>query len=321
MMKRLFAIVVPAILVVVSLTMGTLAQGAGPNWLPSSDYCGLVWHDPARTEHNGFDIWTSQPPTTTGFNGSMKGYPVQLVQSGVFRQFVKYGTSGPIYGLRFYHPALNKTTFYWHMAPHDLSGTYVETTLVVGTTYPAGTFLGYQGDLTGVFDTVTHVHVTVANGDVSNESTAIDPSAFFGVNLNGAGGGSCYGSHTAVDGNQIRYQAHPLYGPMPSSISRFGGNYPNNSTTWYTIVNPPGAPVTRAEFSKLWLEPGFDHLYVYQFNTSNQTLTLVQDLSGHYVNGGSFLSSAVSGRIMFLQLVTDGSVTDIGFEVSNYHDY
>jgi hypothetical protein len=334
-MKYLKTFAVTLLLVVVSMTTtGQPAAAAGPNWLPTSDYCGQVWRDPTNTNHNGFDIWTSDPDVTaTGFNGSHQGFPVQLVAPGILRQKIRFGTNGPYYGLRFYHPALNKTTFYWHMAPSDLSRSYVEETIFEGVTYRAGTFLGAQGDLTGTGSTVTHLHVTVADGDVSSDSglpvgvsggMGIEPSAFFGVNLNGQNGGACYGNNFANDGNAIRYQAHPTAAPMPSSIARYGGNYPNNTVSWYVIVSPPGTSFTRPEFSKLWVEPGFDQVNLYQFNTSNQTLTLVGSKSAHVVNNAGCPGNAdiaANGRILFIQLVTDPSVTDVGFEVCNYHNF
>jgi hypothetical protein len=282
---------------------------AASGWIPTMDYCGQIWHDVnnGNPTHNGVDIWTSNPGSFTGnpngFNGSSKGYPIKTAADGILRQFYQF--NGVTYGLRIYHPSVNQTTFYWHMG--DYAGTsYVETaTLVAGGTYPAGTFLGYQGNLAANGSPVVHLHVSVVNGDVGGDAGAIDPSAFFGRDLNGEDGSACYGQQ-----NMQYLGPHPA---SPHPYSDFGAR-------WFVILNANTASsVTRAEFGDLRMNSG-DFVNVYQFNTSSQTLTLLNQFTGH--PSLPVLSSPGAGRVLFIQVAPNGNgINDHGFDVINYHNF
>jgi hypothetical protein len=304
-----------ALIFIATLALVFSVQMAVPNhanaasgWFPTSDYCGFVYQDGGSANHNGVDIWSTS--SGAGLRGA-KGFPIQLAADGWLDQIYYYPGTSIAYGMRFWHSS-GYSTHYWHMGTRDGNGnpvSYVEIGFTVGAFYPAGTWLGYQGDLTTVGQIVTHLHVTVWNqraADNGSLATSTDPSNFFGRNLNAQAGGKCYFGSNPTD-NSIHYT-----GPMAQSDHP----YANNFGRWYVIVGTdPNAPVLRAEFCDLLTEAGFDYVRTYDYD-----INLYDQFSGHYTPPNK-LSSAVPGRVMFIRLDTDQSVTDYGFRVCNFHGF
>lgn len=309
MKKRVLALTVVLVALVFAFGPASLAQ-AVTGYFPTSDYCGFVWRDGSTNSHNGVDIWTNQ--SGTGLSGS-KGFPVQLAQDGYLDQIYYYPGTSVAYGLRFWHPDPGGggiSTHYWHMADSNTPLTsYVETTLTVGAFYPAGTFLGYQGDLTTVGATLTHLHVTVWNqraADNGSLSTSINPSTFFGRNLDALNGGKCYTGSVPTD-NSIHYR-----GPLPATPH----NYPDNFGRWYVIVNyDTGASVTRGEFCNFSTEANFDFARTYNFGLGQY------DTFSGFLTPPNLLTSAASGRVLFIRFDSDASVNYYGFDVCNFHSF
>lgn len=287
---------------------------------PSADRCGWVYNDVKNNNasHNGIDIWTNAQargiwPTSSD---PLRGMPVQLAADGQFTGYQTLSETGQIYGMSFYHPALGVSTWYWHMAPKDGSGrTFTQGGYVVGQTYPAGTFLGYQGNLSAsIFnDNTVHLHLTITSGttfDNGSFGVGLDPRSLLGdTRLNGNVGPGCYGAMN------IQYR-----GPLPQSPH----NYPANFARWYVIVDwVTTASRTQAEFIALETESGYDPLRIYQYGP-NQTFTLWHDWSGPILpplSGSNLLTSQIPGRILFMYFSSDASIQYYGFTVSNYHAY
>lgn len=305
--RRVSTIVVGLAIVLATQLALTRPALAADGFIATMDYCGWIWNDQG-SGHNGVDWWTTDPDTTsgTGFNGSTKGYPVVSAADGYLKNFYAFPGTSTLYGVRFYHPQVDRSTFYWHMADYNGNSWVESATLAVGGWYPAGTFLGYQGNRAENGSRVVHLHFTVAVGDVASEGgNEIDPSAFLGGDWNGNDGTRCYGAQNS----QYR-------GPHPESFHP----YSDFGARWYVILNAnTSAGVTRAEFCDLRMNSG-DYVHVYQFNTSNQTLSLLNSYTGH--PSLPVLSSAGAGRVLFIQLAPNGNgFNDHGFNVCNYHPF
>lgn len=304
----------PMVIPIPPSTVSTVeATHGAAGHFPTSDYCGWVWRHPKPDgkRHNGLDVWTKSDGT--GLSGA-KGFPVQLAYPGVLKE--KLFGNAKLYGLRFHHPDRDESTHYWHMADADSSTSYVENALVVGQSYPAGTFLGFQGNFTpGSTDRTTHLHATLTTGDTPDDgyvpgehpfsatSYSKDPTTFFGRNLNYDSAGQCYFGAQPTD-NSIHYR-----GPLPESDHP----YPNNFQRWYTVVNwDVNATVTTLEFCTLSLEFNWDFLDVRNFN-----LQILETFTGSFATPR--LSGPHSGRVFLIELRTDGSVQMDGFTICNYH--
>jgi hypothetical protein len=304
------AIIAVAVLVI-NLAMPPQPALAASGWYPTSDYCGWVWRDGSSQSHNGWDIWTKSDGT--GLAGS-KGFPIQLSADGILREKYIFPGTSTAYGLRFWHPASGKSTHYWHMADTASLASYVESWLVVGTSYPAGTFLGYQGDLTTVNSTLTHLHLTVWNQDAADNGSlstsvnpgnaGLNPSNFFDRNLDAQSGGVCYTGAWPTD-NSIHY-----LGPLPQSEHP----YPNNFARWYVVVNHlVSASWTRVEFCDLLTEANFDFVRTYGFSAE-----IPSDTFSGRLTPPSVFSSQIGGRVVRIHFTSDGSITDYGFRVCGY---
>lgn len=195
-MRNCISRVMAGLMCAVSLLFGTAqpvsANHSGSMHYPSADYCGWVYKDPDNVAHNGVDVWTNTAGTGLYSSAPMKGFPVQLVAEGVFKGYQTLSEAGEpdqVYGLWFHHPALKVSTFYWHLAPKDTSGTtYAQLGYVVNATYPAGTFLGYQGNLSAkIFnDATVHLHFTVTReqsydygASPASDPNMLDPTPYF----------------------------------------------------------------------------------------------------------------------------------------------
>lgn len=326
-MRRLMTGILTVTVVLSMLLMGRAptpasADHSGSMHFPSADYCGWVYRDWRNPAHNGLDIWTSSNAGGLYASDPQKGYPVHLAMEGVFQRYltlVETGEANQVYGLEFYHPSLNVTTFYWHLAPKEnTTRTYVQLGYVIGQTYPAGTFLGYQGNLSAkIFnDATVHLHFTVTAGrafDSGNspatDPNMLDPTPYFnyaGRNFNGATGGDCYLAQT------IQYR-----GPLPTSPLP----YPSNFSRWFVVTNwNPAASATKLEFNILDTETNYDYLRVYQYSSTG--LTLRHEWSGPILLFGSgqvLYTDLIPGRVVFIHFSSDASVEYDGFRVWNYH--
>lgn len=293
---------------------------AASMFFPSADYCGWVYNDVKNNNpnHNGVDIWTNT--LRRGMYPSsadpLRGFPVQLAAEGQFTGYYALGETGQIYGMSFYHPALDVSTFYWHMAPRDGSGrTFTQAGFVNGVTYPVGTFLGYQGNLSDPLfrDDTVHVHFTITQSrtfDGGSLSAGKDPSSYLGdPRLNGNTGSGCLGA------NNLQYR-----GPLPQSDH----SYPPNFDRWYVIVDfVTTASSTQAELCALRTEYFYDPFIVYQYG-ANQTFTVRHNWSGAILDplsGRTLLTDIIPGRVLFFHFGSDSSIQDYGFTICNYHAY
>lgn len=318
-MRALRAAIVLLLVIAFQVAYGRPAAAASM-FFPSADYCGWVYNDVKNNNanHNGVDIWTNtiRRGMYPSSSDPLRGFPVQLATDGQFTGYYTLSETGQTYGMSFYHPALNVSTFYWHMAPRDGSGrTFTQPGLVVGATYPGGTFLGYQGNLSAAFlnDDTVHVHFTITQGTVFDDgSLAVgkDPTGYLGDSrLNGNVGPGCFGA------NNLQYR-----GPLPQSPH----NYPPNFDRWYVIVNfVTTASSTQAELCALRTENFYDPFIVYQYGP-NQTFTVRHNWSGPILDPGSgatLLTDIIPGRVLFFHLGSDASIEDYGFTICNYHAF
>jgi hypothetical protein len=96
-------------------------------------------------------------------------------QPGVIR-WVKYGVS-----------ILNddsNATFYWHMADQGSFSSWVDPNMSVGQWLTQGMYIGRQGNATGSFSVLLHLHFTVGtNYNQDSVATSLDPSSYVGPNL------------------------------------------------------------------------------------------------------------------------------------------
>lgn len=316
-----------SLFLVVVIAAGVLADvgpaaAVGPyGWEPTSDWCGFTWRQrfPDGFVHNGWDIWTLQYPATGGISGA-RGFPVQLPAEGVLKDKYTWPGTNKLWGLRFDHPALGLSTTYWHMAHLELGSSitsYVESTLVKGNTYPVGTFLGYQGDLTGLEDTVTHLHLTVTDLGVADNGTVEvsrnpgnaggNPTYLLGRDLDAGVDGSREEGKCWMAAQDVHYR-----GPLPESEH----NYANDELRWYAIVNTDvTAEVTRAEFCDLLTDGTGDKVTTYNYD-----IQAYETFSGH-LTPPSFWTRPVSAgsqaasRVLFLRFTSNASGRDYGFRV------
>ena len=152
---------------------------------PTTGYIGWIYN---QGGHNGVDIWTS---TNCNENSTSQGNPVYAAASGTLDY--RYKIPGGVYdGVRIDYGTVNGVhiwSHYWHLGSLNPQ-TGEQTSFVVGSVgnVDAQTVVGYQGNLMrdgnegGIQTTCVHLHVTIANG--SADSDDIDPSPYFGENLN-----------------------------------------------------------------------------------------------------------------------------------------
>lgn len=318
-MRALRWTLVIALIVTLEIAKAQPAAAASM-YFPSADICGWVYNDvkDGNANHNGVDIWTNslRRGMYPSSSDPLRGFPVQLAADGQFTGYYTLPATGQIYGMSFYHPAADVSTFYWHMAPWDGSGrTFTQPGFVIGATYPVGSFLGYQGNLSDpIFnDDTVHVHFTITQSTTFDDgalATGRDPTSYLGDSrLNGNTGTGCYGA------NNLQYR-----GTLPQSPH----NYPSNFDRWYVIVDwVTTASSTQAELCALRTEYFYDPFIVYQYG-ANQTFTVRHNWSGAILDpfsGQTLLTDIIPGRVLFFHLGSDSSIEDYGFTICNYHAF
>ena len=95
--------------------------------------------------------------------------------------------------------------------------------------------------------------------------------------------------------------------PPPTCLAESAHPYANNTNYTWTVTNPDtAATYSRVHFSRLETESGWDYVIV-RDGAGNES----QRFDGDYPGG--VWSNPVPGRVVQVQLLTDGSVTDWGF--------
>ncbi|MCD4680720.1 MAG: M4 family metallopeptidase, partial [Bacteroidales bacterium] len=236
--------------------------------------------------------------------------------------------------------------FYSILAANDLYGACsqaVQSTtnafhaVGVGNAYIPGVQADFSADLTAFCDVPATVNfINQSNnattfswdfGDGST-STAVNPShtytsfGTFDVKLIADGGSCGIDSITKVAYIDID-PGNPCIIIIPqngtaSSNSCFGklfdsggtGNYQDNTNSTFTI-NPVGASNVTLSFLSFGFEVGYDYLYIY--DGPNTSSLLIGQYDGNTLpNGGTIISTSDA---ITVQQITDGGVTDIGFEL------
>lgn len=163
--------------------------GDAPFKLPTSGFIGYLWDDSFRVghRHQGIDIFGGAAP---GVTPVLAAYPGYLTRLGDWKSTVILRIpDDPL------NPGRQIWTYYTHMASPD-GDSYIPDAFPQGTSevyVEAGTFLGYQGNYSGVPGNPVgvHLHFSIVRDDGSghflNElkiRNTIDPSPYFGIELN-----------------------------------------------------------------------------------------------------------------------------------------
>ncbi|MEW5826873.1 MAG: hypothetical protein AB1778_08605, partial [Candidatus Bipolaricaulota bacterium] len=178
--------------------MAAAMRGAAPFCTPTAGSLGYRHNEGT---HAGIDIWTGNYPS----NAAAPGNAIYLVYGGTLTDIWEgrnrkgdsaAGSDGVPQTLIFTHsidtayaavvPALQVATVYMHLADETTGISYINSALKKGNWYPAGTFLGYQGNRryyrSGSSESViTHLHFDVRLLDLS---TYVDPSLYLGLAVN-----------------------------------------------------------------------------------------------------------------------------------------
>lgn len=196
---RFFSTIVATVALLVAQQSPSLALGqwpAAPWAIPSGTRIGnFIWGTPTSVgTHTGVDIWTKLDCTGSGADG-VQGEPVYatagatvqylwwLNSDGTSTTYAKDGGSIK-YGVSLSHSAAYVYTYYWHMGNQATGASYVAPSLAPGQAVSMGTFLGYQGNATGVLNQCTHLHFTVStNPSGDTWSTAVNPTYYIGPDV------------------------------------------------------------------------------------------------------------------------------------------
>lgn len=157
---------------------------------PSNGYPGYLWDDSFRigNRHQGIDIFAGTPRGQTRVVAAYDGYLSRLPdwKSTIIIRI----PSDPL------QPGRQIWTYYTHMAD-DQGNSLISSEFPPGTNevpVDAGTFLGYQGDYSGNPENPVgvHLHFSIVLDDGAghflnelNIENTLDPSPYFGMNLNG----------------------------------------------------------------------------------------------------------------------------------------
>lgn len=165
--------------------------------MPSSGFVGWIFHQgfsgrgidrvcalPPLSSHLGVDIWSAR---NDGTNGNVsQGNPVFLPHAGtlvrkrfdrlVFRHDDVVIDGNPVFSL------------YFHMADQVTGTSYVNPSLTEGSTYPAATPLGNQGNRKAGArykeDVVVHLHFSISTRDFESLDASKDPSPLLNLQVN-----------------------------------------------------------------------------------------------------------------------------------------
>jgi peptidoglycan LD-endopeptidase LytH len=168
---------------------GDQCDGA-PFIFPTTGFPGYLWDDSFRigNRHQGIDIFAGTPKGQTRVIAAYDGYLTRLPdwKSTVIIRI----PSDPL------QPGRQIWTYYTHMADEQ-GNSLVAADFPPGTVevpVQAGSFLGFQGDYSGDPDNPVgvHLHFSIVLDDglghFLNElkiENTLDPSPYFGMNLNG----------------------------------------------------------------------------------------------------------------------------------------
>ena len=163
--------------------------GEAPFVFPTDGFIGYLWDDTfqAGHPHQGLDIFGGAEPGKVEVRAAYAGYLTRL--PGWKSAVIVRIPHDPL------QPERQIWTYYAHMA--DPKGTsFISADFPAGTAekfVKAGTLLGYQGDYSGdpLNPVGVHLHFSIVRDDgtghFTNEleiSNTLDPSAYFGLNLN-----------------------------------------------------------------------------------------------------------------------------------------
>lgn len=207
-MRRLLTLAVALLSLSQSAWSGGSSVGAIGAWpnapfgIPASGYVGYLYK---QNNHAGLDICFKQNcPSETAATSAGPGNPVYSAYSGTLvavysRDFTSVAPSSPLAAIVVLRhdnvPGASTSpvyTWYLHMADEFSTTSYVNSSLILNTSYPAGFLLGHQGNRRilnpqgqPIGDIVTHLHfqvqTTSANVFLAN---SLDPSPFLGPNVN-----------------------------------------------------------------------------------------------------------------------------------------
>ena len=198
MARVLFVFVTIAVLLIAQSTPGR-ALGQWPNApyaYPSSSWVGYYLYG-TNGNHTGADLWGTQnglgsqgPSVYSAYAGTVKNlWWLCDMGGGVYetRNYNCAGSPGVIRATKYGVTILNddgKAAHYWHMADQGTFSSWVEPALAVNQWLLQGTWLGYQGNATGVGTVLLHVHFTVGtNVNADFWQYSVDPSPYVGPNL------------------------------------------------------------------------------------------------------------------------------------------
>jgi hypothetical protein len=168
-----------------------------PFGIPTSGFIGFLYDEPVSkgVVHAGVDICTANNCSSTAEGNEVRAaYGGKLV--AIYNDQVQpLSPSNPVAAIVVLEqdnislPGMPMTVYSWylHMAKDGSSISYVNPQLVLGHYYPAGTFLGHQGNrrVLGICCAVTHLHFQVQTNDTDLFfKNSLDPSPFLGPNVN-----------------------------------------------------------------------------------------------------------------------------------------
>lgn len=179
-----------------------------PFIFPTDGFAGYLWGDSFRLghRHQGVDIFGGNPPGVTPIIAAYAGYLTRLPdwRSSVIIRIPQDPLS----------PNRQIWTYYTHMADAD-GNSFIASELPAGVSevyVEAGTLLGYQGNFSGdpFNPTGVHLHFSIVldkGGKFLNElefHNTLDPSPYFGLNLNAQNNRGEIPLCMEVDYNQIQ---------------------------------------------------------------------------------------------------------------------
>lgn len=163
--------------------------GSAPFILPTDGFIGYLWNDRFQKNHphQGIDIFGGAEPGLTPVYAAYDGYLTRL-QDWKSTVIIRI-PSDPL------NPGQQIWTYYTHMADADGVST-ISPAFPTGTYevfIKAGTLLGTQGNYSGTTGSPVgvHLHFSIVRDDgtgkFKNEleiANTLDPSSYFGLNLN-----------------------------------------------------------------------------------------------------------------------------------------
>lgn len=156
-MKRKFKWVTYILFILIQLVNIQSVKAESFSW-PSTGYLGWIYKSDSGS-HTGVDIWSNTDggwnnDVTGSSNGIYAAYPGDLIWIGTDGIILQH--SGNLY------------TNYWHLKDRQIA---------LWSEVDEQTLMGYQNESNGI----VHVHVTVSA--TSSDSGHINPSSYFGLQL------------------------------------------------------------------------------------------------------------------------------------------